>query len=458
MSGSEKFAESQKAWLRRCNRRCEKRLGFAADRITVLSESGAGTTIANRDNVTRTLAALKSRLTADDTLLVVLIGHGTFDGTAAKFNLVGPDMDSREWKAALDGNPARLVFVNTTSSSFQFVPALSGKNRIVIAATDSAAQKYATMFPQYFIEALEQGAKADNDKNGRLSVWEAFAYASQAVKQAFEQKGTLVTERSVIDDNGDGVGKEAPHSRHRWRARQDDVPRSASRGELGQRRARRARKAPHRDRSRDRAAEGAKGRDAGRAVRGRIRTARHRAREGLRTDSIVEVVSTSHREDAATQRIRGPSLRSPILSRGLEQLDRIAIRILDLDLLAARPGLHVVPKTEAGLLQGLDERGKIVDPQHDTVPSARFLLLTVRHRPRSGRLWTAEQNVRVAERDVGKRGKLLVFEREAQMCRVERDRASHVSDLISDTVHALDERMRIACHPCSICKNSSGIK
>jgi hypothetical protein len=152
---------------------------------------------------------LKARATADDTLLIVLIGHGTFDGTAAKFNLVGPDMDSREWKAALDGNPARLVFVNTTSSSFQFVPALSGKNRIVISATDSAAQKYATVFPQYFIEALDQGAKADNDKNGRLSVWEAFTYASQAVKQAFEKQGTLVTERSLIDDNGDGVGKEA---------------------------------------------------------------------------------------------------------------------------------------------------------------------------------------------------------------------------------------------------------
>jgi hypothetical protein len=101
------------------------------------------------------------------------------------------------------------VFVNTTSSSFQFVPALAGKNRIVIAATDSAAQKYATLFPQYFIEALEEGAKADNDKNGRLSVWEAFSYASQAVKQAFEKQGTLVTERSVIDDNGDGVGQEA---------------------------------------------------------------------------------------------------------------------------------------------------------------------------------------------------------------------------------------------------------
>jgi hypothetical protein len=209
VSGTEKFAASQKTWVSSLQSTLQQRLGFLADRITVLSEDGTGAAIANRENVTRTLASLKSRLTAEDTLLVVLIGHGTYDGTAAKFNLVGPDMDSREWKALFDGHVARLVFVNTTSSSFQFVPALSAKNRIVIAATDSAAQKYATLFPQYFIEALDQGAKADNDKNGRLSVWEAFAYASQAVKQAFEKQGTLVTERSVIDDNGDGVGKEA---------------------------------------------------------------------------------------------------------------------------------------------------------------------------------------------------------------------------------------------------------
>ena len=210
VSGTEKFADSQKTWVSSLQSTLQKRLGFAADRITVLSERRRRHhDRESRQRDPRRSTSLKSRLTADDTLLVVLIGHGTFDGTVAKFNLVGPDMDSREWKAALDGNAARLVFVNTTSSSFQFVPALSAKNRIVIAATDSAAQKYATLFPQYFIEALDQGAKADNDKNGRLSVWEAFAYASQAVKQAFEKQGTLVTERSVIDDNGDGVGKEA---------------------------------------------------------------------------------------------------------------------------------------------------------------------------------------------------------------------------------------------------------
>ena len=208
VSGTEKFAETQKTWVSSLQSTLQKRMGFAADHVVVLSESGAGAALSNRENVTKTLAALKPKLTADDSLLIVLLGHGTYDGTAAKFNLVGPDMDSREWKASLEGIAARLVFVNTTSASFEFVQALSGKNRIVIAATDSSAQKYATVFPQYFIEGLEETAKADIDKNGRLSVWEAFAYANQAVKQSFEQKGTLVTERSILDDNGDGAGKD----------------------------------------------------------------------------------------------------------------------------------------------------------------------------------------------------------------------------------------------------------
>jgi len=129
------------------------------------------------------------------------------------------------------------------------------------------------------------------------------------------------------------------------------------------------------------------------------------------------------------------------LSRRLEQLNRIAIGILDLDLPAARARLHVVPEMQAGILQSPDERRKIRHPKHDTIPSTGLLLLTVRHRPGSRRVWTAEQNLHIAERDVGERRKLLVSEREAEMRRVERDRPGDVFDLISDTVHALDERV-----------------
>ena len=285
VSGTEKFAASQKEWVSSLQSTLQQRLGFAADRVTVLSESGSGTAIANRENVTRTLASFKSRLTADDTLLIVLIGHGTFDGTAAKFNLVGPDMDSREWKASLDGNPARLVFVNTTSSSFQFVPALSGKNRIVIAATDSAAQKYATLFPQYFIEALGRGREG-RQRQERPTV----RVGSVRVREPGCEAGV----RKAGNARHRAIGHRRQRRRRRQRGRgsdrngrracQDDVSRSASCVELWQHGARRAGKAAHHSRSRDRTAEGEERRDAGGPVRRRIRAARHRARQDLGTD------------------------------------------------------------------------------------------------------------------------------------------------------------------------------
>ena len=209
VSGSEKIAANQDKWVTALTTTLRGRLAFPADHVVALTEAGTGAAASTRESVTAALAALKQRVTANDTLLVVLIGHGTAVGTVAKFNLVGPDMDTLEWKRGLEGIAGRVVFVNTTSSSFPFVQDLSAKNRIVISATDSAAQRFDTMFPEYFIEALDKLSAADSDKNGRLSVWEAFAYASQAVKAAFDQKGTLVTERSVIDDNGDGVAKEA---------------------------------------------------------------------------------------------------------------------------------------------------------------------------------------------------------------------------------------------------------
>src|SRR3546814_15416661 len=60
-----------------------------------------------------------------------------------------------------------------------------------------------------------------------------------------------------------------------------------------------------------------------------------------------------------------------------------------------RARLHVIPKMETGLLQDLDETWQIRHPKHDAIPSAGFMLLTVRHRRRSRRL-------RLEERRVGK--------------------------------------------------------
>ena len=144
----------------------------------------------------------------DAVLYVVLIGHGSFDGLDAKFNLAGPDLEAAEWDALLSRMPGRLVFVNTTSASFPFLERLAGRGRTIVTATESVVQRYDTVFPEFFVEAFVESA-ADSDKDGRVSILEAFEFASFSVRQWYQQRGQLAPERALIDDNGDGRGQEA---------------------------------------------------------------------------------------------------------------------------------------------------------------------------------------------------------------------------------------------------------
>jgi hypothetical protein len=186
-----------------------EKFAYPADHVIVLGEAAAdGVQQATRENVRSALAALTARAGTDDLLLVLLLGHGTAGDGDAKFNLVGPDLSASEWAALLEPLKGRLVFVNASSGSFDFLERLSGRGRVVLTATDSAAQEFETVFPEFFIEAFDENA-ADLDKNGRVSIWEAFRRASDGVKDWFEQQGRLATERPLLDDNGDGVGREA---------------------------------------------------------------------------------------------------------------------------------------------------------------------------------------------------------------------------------------------------------
>lgn len=208
VSGEEKWAAQQEKWRAELAAFLTTGFAFPDANVVSLDEKSEGSSRATAANLRRLFGDLRRRLTPDDTLMVVLLGHGTFDGADAKFNLVGPDLSAAEWKALLDAVPGRVVLVNTTASSFPFLEELSRAGRIVITATDSAAQRFATVFPEFFTRALADRS-SDLDKNGRVSVWEAFTAASAGVKRHYEQRGALATERPVLDDNGDGQGREA---------------------------------------------------------------------------------------------------------------------------------------------------------------------------------------------------------------------------------------------------------
>ena len=209
-SGGDPYAAKYDGWRQALVTTLEDAFGYPHDHVIVLAERERdGVRKATRENVQRAIAELRRRLTADDQLIVLLIGHGTsMDGEDAKFNLVGPDLSASEWTDLLRPLPGRLVFVNTSSASFPFLRKLATKGRIVLTATDSSAQQFETVFPEFFIRALTD-PEADLDKNGRVSIWEAFTFASNAVQRTFQEKGQLPTERPLLDDTGAGIGREA---------------------------------------------------------------------------------------------------------------------------------------------------------------------------------------------------------------------------------------------------------
>ena len=206
-SGGTEYAKQYGKWSADLRAVLQEQMKFDGRNVTVLSDADDPALRATAANVRAAFDNLRRRLTADDLLFVVLIGHGTFDGVDAKFNLVGPDLESAQWSELLTGVAGQLVVVNTTAASFPFIERLSGQRRVVISATDSVAQKFETVFPAYFIESFRQ-QESDIDKNGRVSMWEAFAAATAAVRRHYQQRGQLATERALLDDNGDGIGRD----------------------------------------------------------------------------------------------------------------------------------------------------------------------------------------------------------------------------------------------------------
>ena len=139
-------------------------------------------------------------------MFVVLIGHGTFDGKVAKFNLPGPDMTPADFAPLLKALPSRhVVFVNTASASAPFLEELSGPGRTIVTATRTGAERFATLFGGYFIDALT-GDTADVDRSRRVTVLEAFDSAKRDVARAYEKEGLMLTEHPLLDDSGDREG------------------------------------------------------------------------------------------------------------------------------------------------------------------------------------------------------------------------------------------------------------
>lgn len=165
---------------------------------------------ATRANVEAKLRDFATEAKADDAIVLMMIGHGSFDEVDYKFNLPGPDLSATDLAALLDKIPAkRQLVVNMTSASGGSIVSLERPNRVVITATKSGTERNATYFARYWIEALRDPS-ADTDKNQAISALEAYKYAEQKTAKFFTTQNRLATEHAVIEDTGKGEGTKTP--------------------------------------------------------------------------------------------------------------------------------------------------------------------------------------------------------------------------------------------------------
>ena len=210
LGGDPDFRERFTEWGSTLVAAADEKFGIPASNITYLGEDPAADPRvqdrSTRENVDRAFTDLASNSRPDDHIFVVLIGHGSYTDGESRFNLPGPDLTAGDFALHLDHlADRRVTFVNLASASGEFVKALSGAGRTIVTATRTGRERNETIFGGYFIDAFN-GETADLDKDGRVSVWEAFEVARTEVAREYGTTNRIATEHPVLDDNGDGEG------------------------------------------------------------------------------------------------------------------------------------------------------------------------------------------------------------------------------------------------------------
>lgn len=206
-SGDEEFREKFWKWSTQLVAILQTELRFPRDHVSFLTEDPERALEqeglkATKIQLHESLDRLRQQLKKEDLVLILLLGHASYDGGEYKFNLVGPDITGSELKSWLEPfSSHQLVLIVATPCSGILVKQLADRNRILITATKSEFETNNIIFPEFLVEALKQ-RNADSDKNSRVSILEAFRYASQMTASWYKGQGLLATEHPLIEDTG----------------------------------------------------------------------------------------------------------------------------------------------------------------------------------------------------------------------------------------------------------------
>lgn len=205
--GTPEYGKQFRAWAGRWKTAADQaKATWQAIGLEAEAKTEAKSEATDRERLQQLLAEYSGPST--EPLWLVLIGHGTFDGKTARFNLRGPDVSAAELAAWLAPLKRPLALVDCTSSSGPFLQELSAPGRAVVVATKSGHEQNFARFGDYFSAAIAD-PRADLDKDGQTSLLEAFLLAAAGTAEFYASDGRLLTEHALLDDNGDRLGTPA---------------------------------------------------------------------------------------------------------------------------------------------------------------------------------------------------------------------------------------------------------
>jgi hypothetical protein len=164
-------------------------------------------------NVEKAVMGIATHAEPASQFVLVLIGHGAGEGPQTRISIPGPDLDGNDFARLLAAFPTqRVALINLTSASGDMIATVTAARRVIITAAKTAFERNESHFGQYFVEAFT-GDVADLDKDGRVSLLEAFKYAALETKRFYDKASLLQTEHAQLADDGAKEGSAEPTGR-----------------------------------------------------------------------------------------------------------------------------------------------------------------------------------------------------------------------------------------------------
>ena len=187
--------------------------GYTPEHITFLFEdmgaseaSGIVDTESKREQVFAAFTELTETVQPSDRFLLFMLGHASRTGRGdLKFNLRGRDITEAEYVTLINSIPAeRQILIFGFPYSGKLVPQLSKPGRVILTSS-SPNEGYSLQagFGNVFVDAFSAAAN-DTDRNGDISLLEAFLSLQTRTKAFYEKDGNVQSEHPHLDDNGDG--------------------------------------------------------------------------------------------------------------------------------------------------------------------------------------------------------------------------------------------------------------